>query len=191
MKKKTVDHPVSVSITSRHMDVTPALRDYAVTKISRLQKYFDPLMEAHIIVSTEKLNRTVEVNISANGFKISSKGKTPDVFASVDNVVEKLERQLKKYREKFQERKRVAAREKMANKEKSLPLVQDKYDEEFSGPEIVKIEKVSQKPMSADEAAMQMDLIQKPFFAFINSQTDDLNIIYRRNDGNYALITRR
>ncbi len=192
MKKKNYLQPIPITITGRHLNITPALRDYALEKLSRLQKYFDRLMEVHIIVSTEKHQQVAEINISANGFSISGKGKTPDVFASVDEVVNKLERQLKKHREKFLERKRVASKSKRKEKEKNLPLLEDIDDdmeETDTEPEIVKIERVSQKPMSPEEAVMQMNLMKKTFLVFINSTTDGLNVIYRRPDGQYTLIT--
>lgn len=190
MKKKTNSQPIPITITGRHLNVTPALRGYAMEKLSRLQKYFDRLMVAHIIVSGEKHQQVAEVNISANGFSISGKGKTPDIFASVDEVVNKLERQLKKHREKFLERKRIAS--KIKRKEKSLPML-DVFEEDMEElemePEIVRVERVSQKPMSTDEAVMQMNLLRRSFLVFVNSTTDGLNVIYRRPDGHYTLIT--
>ena len=188
MKKKTTPQTVPISITGRHFDVPPALRDYAVNKLGRLQKYFERIMEAHVIVSKENLQQIAEVNISANGFSISGKGKTPDIFASVDQVVDKLERQLKKHREKQHERKRMASKSKRREKEIILPFTEE-FSDRDDEVEIVKVERVGQKPMSPDEALMQIEIIQKPFLAFINSMTEELNVIYRRTDGHYTLIT--
>ena len=118
-----------------------------------------------------------------------------DVYASIDEVVEKLEKQIRKQKDKYKERKRISSKTKQAEKDSSLPRKNDDFDVEFEkqeddGGEIVKYEKVQSKPMSPDEAVMQLELDNKTFMAFINSNTDEINIIYRLPNGNYSLITR-
>jgi len=193
MKKIKTNPGMAIAFTGRHLDVTDVMKEYAEKKISRLQKYFNRPMEVHVIFTVEKHRHIAEFIIGANGDTISGTSRTNDIYMSVDNVVEKMEKQLKKQKEKKKERKRLASKSKMKNKAESFPSDEvefEEFEEESKGGKIVRYEKVTAKPMSPDEAAMQMDFDTRQFLAFVNSKTEEINLIYRLPDGNYSLITK-
>jgi putative sigma-54 modulation protein len=193
MEKIKTNPGMTIAFTGRHIEITDALKDYAQKKISRLQKYFNRPMDVHVIFTLEKHRHIAEVIIMANGDKISGTSRTTDSYTSVDNVVDKMEKQLLKQKEKRKERKRLASKSKMKNKVEAYPVEEvefTEFEEESKGGKILRIEKVNAKPMSPDEAAMQMDFDPRPFMVFVNSRTEEINVIYRLANGNYSLITK-
>ena len=193
MARKIEAPTFTLSMTGRHVSISDAMREYAEKKIGKLHRYFERDMEAHIIVINEKRRQAVEVVISANGDKLTGTSKAIDVYTCIDDVVEKLEKQLIKLKGKYQEKKRRASKEKLKAKEKSFPIIAedfDDYEEKVEKSSIKKIEEIDDKPMSPDEAAMQIEIDKKPFLVFINAQTEEINVIYRMKNGKIALVTR-
>jgi len=166
-------------IQGKNLQVTDDVLKYAEKRLSTVEKFFDNIQELNTIISKERGNIKVEVTLSASGTVIRGESRTPDVFSSIDDVVDKLKRQIKKYKERFIERRREAA------KEKKLERTVEVEEEE---PRIVKVKRFILKPMDEEEAIMQMELLGHNFFVFLNSRTDKFNVIYKRTDGNYGLI---
>ncbi len=166
-------------IQGKNFQVTDDVLKYAEKRLSTVEKFFDNIQELNTIISKERGNIKVEVTLSASGTVIRGESRTPDVFSSIDDVVDKLKRQIKKYKERFIERRREAA------KEKKLERTVEVEEEE---PRIVKVKRFILKPMDEEEAIMQMELLGHNFFVFLNSRTDKFNVIYKRTDGNYGLI---
>jgi len=171
---------MNIIVTGRHLEVTPALRDYAEKKIARFDRYLSNITEAVVTLSVEKYRHKVEVLLKVNGVLIQAEGITGDVYSSIDGVAEKLERQIKKYKEKLVSHRKVEGMKTgAAEVEEAIPV-------EFG--RIIKNKRFELKPMSPDEAAMQMELLDKDFFVFTNDNSGDINVIYRRRDGNFGLI---
>jgi len=174
----------------KNIEVTPALKQYAEEKVSKLEKYFkgQPL-EAHISMEVEKERHIVEVTAYMNGIILRGEEETDNMYASIDGVLEKLERQVHKYKtrihKKLIEQKQEFKEEYKEERTEEL-LHQDDSDE-FE-PEIVKTKKFAIKPMDVKEAVMQMDLLGHDFFVFSNANTEEVNVVYKRRDGNYGLI---
>ncbi len=169
---------MNIIVTGRHIDITPALKTYAEKKIKRFDRYLSNIAEAIVTISVEKYRHKVEVLMKANGILIQAEGITGDVYSSIDEVAEKLERQVMKYKEKL-----VSHRKGEAKAAAAGPA--------GAGSEtgrIIKNKRFEVKPMSPDEAAMQMELLDKDFFVFTNDSSGDINVIYRRKDGNFGLI---
>jgi len=166
-------------VQGKNFQVTDDVLKYAEKRLSTVEKFFDNIQELNTIISKERGNIKVEVTLSASGTVIRGESRTPDVFSSIDDVVDKLKRQIKKYKERFIERRREAA------KEKKLERTVEVEEEE---PRIVKVKRFILKPMDEEEAIMQMELLGHNFFVFLNSRTDKFNVIYKRTDGNYGLI---
>lgn len=169
---------MKISIRGKNIDVTDALRQYIEKRISKFEKFFNENTEAIVTISTEKFTHKIDVLLKVNGHLIQAEGKTEDLYSAVDQVVEKLEKQILKYKEKIQDK----------NKKDS-----NKYTATFSSESpvskrIVKYKKFDLRPMSPEEAVDQMELLDKDFFIFINSFSGDVNLVYRRKDGNYGLI---
>jgi putative sigma-54 modulation protein len=153
---------MNIIVTGRHLEVTSALKNYAEKKIKKFDRYLSNISEAVVTLSVQKYRHKVEVLLKVNGVLIQAEGITGEVYSSIDEVVEKLERQIKKYKEK---------------------LVSHRKSEGKTDAIVIELE-----PMSPDEAAMQMDLLDKNFFVFTNDNSGDINVIYRRRDGNFGLI---
>ena len=170
---------MNIIVTGRHIEVTPALKSYAEKKIARFDRYLSNISEAVVTISVEKYRHKVEVLLKANGVLIQAEGITGDVYSSIDEVAEKLERQIKKYKEKLVTHRKSEGKAAPMSEEAPLPA---------EGGRIIKNKRFELKPMSPDEAAMQMELLDKDFFVFTNDKSGEINVIYRRRDGNFGLI---
>jgi putative sigma-54 modulation protein len=170
---------MNVIVTGRHLNVTPALKKYAEEKIKKFKRYLSNISEAIVTLSVEKYRHKVEVLLKVNGVLIQAEGITGEIYSSIDEVVEKLERQVKKYKEK------LVSHRKGEGKAGSTQLKSTAIEETGR---IIKNKKFELKPMSPDEAAMQMELLDKDFFVFTNDNSGNINVIYRRKDGNFGLI---
>lgn len=168
---------MNILVNGRHLEVTPALRAYAEEKIRKFERYLSNITEATVTLSVEKYSHKVEVLLKANGLMIQAEGVTEEIYSAIDEVVEKLDKQVKRYKEK------LVSHRKGEGKTTELPPVS-----EAETGRIIKTKRFDMKPMSPDEAAMQMDLIDKDFFVFANDVSGAMNVIYRRKDGNYGLI---
>jgi putative sigma-54 modulation protein len=180
---------MQIVITGRHIEITAPIKEYIKKKMLRLEKYFNHILEVHVILTTEKHRQIVEVNIDANGLKIASQEQTTDIYASLDNVVDKLERKLNRYKE------RITKHRKKSRGMKEIGFVYsfiepEEFEQEKREPQIIKSSRLAAKPMSIDEAAMQLDLTSQTFLVFLNDKSNEINVIYRRKDGNFGLITR-
>jgi putative sigma-54 modulation protein len=169
---------MNIIVTGRHLEITPALKTYAEKKIKRFDRYLSNIAEAIVTISVEKYRHKVEVLLKANGILIQAEGITGDVYSSIDGVTEKLERQVKKYKEKLVSHRKTEGKSSVMAAEAIAPETG----------RIIKNKRFELKPMSPDEAAMQMELLDKDFFVFTNDNSGDINVIYRRRDGNFGLI---
>jgi len=167
---------MNIIINCRQMDLTKNLKDYAEEKIGRFNKYLTNITEATITLSVEKYRHKAEVHLKANGSLIQAESITGEMYSSIDEVVEKLARQVRKHKEKI-----VSQRK---NKNKSSFL----QESAEIMPVIIKNKSYDIKPMSVEEAAMQMDLLDKEFFVFTNASSGNINVLYKRSDGNFGLI---
>lgn len=171
---------MQVIVKGKNIEVTDALRAYVEKKFKKLPKYIENAnLIAEVIQSVERNWHIIEVTVDANGLLLRGEERSEDMYASVDKVVEKLEQQLKKHKDKLIEKNR----EKESEGEISL----DKVETSFA-PKIVKTKRFAVKPMSVDEATMQMELLKHSFFVFFNADTKEVNVLYKRNDGDYGLI---
>lgn len=169
---------MNIIVTGRHLEVTPALKDYAERKVTRFDRYLSNISEAVVTLSVEKYRHKVEVLLKVNGVLIQAEGITGDVYSSIDEVAEKLERQIKKYKEKLVSHRKSEGKAGVAEAEEAPVDIG----------RIIKNKRFELKPMGPDEAAMQMELLDKDFFVFTNDNSGDINVIYRRRDGNFGLI---
>lgn len=177
-------------VKGKNIDVTDSLRDYAQKKLGRITKNMEGVIETRIEFSVIKNksvpdNQVVEVTMVANGTVIRGEESTDNMYASIDLVSDKIERQLRKYREKQlskNNRTRMAeiVAEELPAAVTSTPVA--------GAPEIVRLKSFELKPMSAEEAAHQMEMLGHNFYLFLNSDTDSVNVVYLRKDGNYGLI---
>lgn len=167
-------------IVGRNVEVTPGLRAAVEDKIGKLEKYFKPDTEVHVTLSVEKDRQKIEVTIPVKGNIIRSEQVSNDMYVSIDLVEEIIERQLKKYKTKIVDRHQAGG-------DFSQMYVENDYmdDEEVK---IVRTKKFDIKPMYPEDACVQMELLGHNFFVFINAETDQVNVVYKRKGDTYGLI---
>lgn len=173
-------------VTFRHVDASDAIKSYAEEKVSRIKKYLMDPIDVHIILSVEKIRHTAEVTIVTNGITINAEETTQDMYSAIDMVMDKIERQVRRYKEKIKSKKVNSNTKKLGMRMQIFSA--ESFDTDESKPKIIKERNFFAKPMSIDEAVMQMDLLHDDLLVFTNAQSDEINIIHRRKDGNYGLI---
>jgi putative sigma-54 modulation protein len=178
---------MQIAVTFRHMDSSDPVREYVEEKLARVKKYIEEPIEAQAVLEVEKKIRHIaEVVLTAKGITIKASAEVnDDMYAAIDAVVDKLERQLKRYKDKLKDHS--PRKGKGRNVTKSI-IEAASIDEGADEPKIVKTHSFPVKPMSLDEAVMQMDLMYKDFLVFTDDTSEEVNVIYRRKDGNYGLI---
>jgi putative sigma-54 modulation protein len=176
---------MQIATTFRHLDPSDALKSYAEEKLERVKKYIDEPVVAQVFMTVEKIRHCAEVTITAKGITIKASEETNDMYSAIDAVIDKIERQLRRYKERIKEHK--PANEALDRQVKKS-IVAAESIEQRKEPVVIKTKTFSIKPMSVDEAVMQMDLLHKDFLVFTDASTENINVIYRRKDGNYGLI---
>lgn len=177
---------MEISVRGKNLEVTPALRQYAEKRMSKIERFFDDVpVSVQAVVSMERGRYIVEVTVSVNGILLRGEEATGDAFASVDLVLEKLEKQIEKFKTRINRRLRSARR---TAERAEVPPPAPEPEEETERPRVVRVKRFSFKPMSVEEAILQMDLLGHDFFVFTNAETDQVSVVYRRHDGNYGLI---
>lgn len=167
-------------IVGRNIEVTPGLREAVEDKIGKLEKYFNPDTEVHVTLSVEKDRQKIEVTIPVKGSIIRSEQVSNDMYVSIDLVEEIIERQLKKYKTK------IVDKQQSASAFSKLFIENDYMDDEEI--KIVRNKKFDIKPMYPEDACIQMELLGHSFFVFINAETDQVNVVYKRKGDTYGLI---
>jgi putative sigma-54 modulation protein len=173
---------VAISVRGKNIEITPALKDYVDKRIGKITKYFDTPGEISVVLTVTKGRHIVEVTVPLNGMLLRGEESTTDMYTSIDLVIEKLEKQIEKYKTKLARKLRVGIFKGEAS---SLAAKDVEIDDDFT---VVKTKRFAIKPMTTEEAILQMNLINHDFYVFTNAETEDVNVIYRRKDGNYGLI---
>ncbi len=168
------------TITGKNIEVTEGLRKAIEEKIGKLDKYFSSETEAIVTLSVEKERQKIEVTIPVKGNIIRAEEVSNDMYVSIDLVEEIIERQLRKYKTRIVESKQAAA-------EFSKMYIENDYDDE-PDIKIVRSKRFGIKPMDPEEACIQMELLGHNFYVFSNSETDEVNVVYKRKNGTYGLI---
>ncbi|MDR3590971.1 MAG: ribosome-associated translation inhibitor RaiA [Negativicutes bacterium] len=171
---------MAITVRGKNIDITPALKDYVEKRVGKITKYFETLGEISVILTVAKGRHIVEVTVPVNGMLLRGEESTTDMYTSIDLVIEKLEKQIEKYKTKIARKLRGGF-----FKGDITPGGRDSDGDDFA---VVKTKRFAIKPMTTEEAIMQMNLINHDFFVFTNAETEDVNVIYRRRDGQYGLI---
>jgi len=191
---------MQLSVTFRHMDSTEALQTYAKEKVERIRKYFPDPIKAHVVFICDRgYNHTCDVMITLhNGLVIKGIETTEDMYSSIDLVMAKIERQVRRYKEKIRSHKgseglhgqREITHSVLAvpESEEGAPSGANGHATAHAEPEIIKKSKFFAKPLTPQEAVMQMNLLNNDFLVFTNATSHEVNVVYRRGDGTYGLI---
>ena len=169
-------------IVGRNIEVTPGLRAAVEEKIGKLDKYFNPDTEVHVTLSVEKERQKIEVTIPVKGSIIRSEQVSNDMYVSIDLVEEIIERQIRRYKKKLIDKKQAAIAFSQA-------FIEDEEDTAYEDDiQIVKTKKFAMKPVNPEEACLQMEMLGHNFFVFLNSETEQVNVVYKRKGDTYGLI---
>ena len=171
---------MNLVISGKNLDITEGLRSAIEEKIGKLERYFTDTTEVHVTLSTEKNRQKIEITIPMKGSIIRAEEVSSDMYVSIDLVEEVIERQLRKYKNKLIDKEQNAA-----HLSQSFIEADDFEDEDI---QIIRSKKFAMKPMDPEEACVQMELIGHNFFVFRNSETDEVNVVYKRKGNTYGLI---
>jgi putative sigma-54 modulation protein len=178
-----------VSVRGKNVHVSDSLKSYVERKLQKLSKYFSNIKEAQVTQTIQRNWHVIEVQVEGDGVFLRGEERSPDMYACVDAVVEKLEKQVKRFKGKLMLHPREGVGAAMAAEVAPVePAAEELDEEEEPLPGVVRTKRFAIKPMTPDEAAMQMELLNHDFFVFVNGETDQMNVLYRRKDGNYGLI---
>jgi len=172
-------------LVGRDIDITDALKSYVKRKTERLDRYFDQIVDAKVVLSLAgsphvERRAKAEIQLNVPGGLIRVEESDPDMYAAIDRAVEVLEKQLKRFKGRL-----LGKRHSSLGAPTPPPIEEEEGEFE---PEIVRVKRFEMKPMTPEDAALQMEALGHTFFVFRNSDTDEINVIYRRHDGNYGLI---
>ena len=171
---------MNLVISGKNLDITEGLRSAVEEKIGKLERYFTDSTEVHVTLSTEKNRQKIEITIPMKGSIIRAEEVSSDMYVSIDLVEEVIERQLRKYKNKLIDKEQNAVH---LNQEF---IDEDAYEEEEI--QIIRSKKFAMKQMDPEEACVQMELLGHNFFVFRNSETEEVNVVYKRKGNTYGLI---
>ncbi len=171
-----------ITITGRNIELTPGIKEAVEDKLSKLEKYFKPDTDVHVTLSVEKDRQKIEVTIPTKGHTIRTEQVSNDMYVSIDLAEEAIERQLLKYRTKIVSKKMNAAANFKAE------YLEEKIEEDDEEIKIVRSKRYDLKPMYPEDACIQMELIGHDFFVFVNAETDDVNVVYKRKGHTFGII---
>jgi len=175
---------MQIALRGHGIKITAALRDYAQKKMGKIEHYFDRIITVEIQLEFKNVSdvakrQVVEVTVFASGKKFRAVAESADMYSSIDLVFAKLEHQVVKHKEKIiKERRRFGAKSKV------MPIIK----RQTPSRDVVKLKRFSLKPMSPSDASNQMEQLGHAFFMFLNSETDEISVIYKRKSGDYGLI---
>jgi putative sigma-54 modulation protein len=175
---------MDITVTFRHMEPAESLRLYAQEKLSKIKRYLDSPIDAHVVLEVEKFRHIADVTLNVDGTRIKGVEETGDMYSAIDKVMDKIEAQVKRHRSKIRGRRPENTRgdESLAGETSEEAVVQAPDEP------VIVVEKLVSKPMDPEEAAMQLNMSQQDFLVFRNSRTKEMNVIFKRRDGHLGLI---
>jgi putative sigma-54 modulation protein len=173
---------MQTSVTFKNLDPSENLRSYVSDKLDRFDRLLNNPAEAKVVLSVEKFRHIAEINIIGDKLNINGKEETNDMYSAIDMVLDKLEKQIKRSKQKIRERRTNSK----ARAKRTISDETSSFEYETEGQ--IKIENIEYKPMDIEEAVLQLDLVSYNFLVFTNSRTEKTNVLYRRKDGHLGLI---
>jgi putative sigma-54 modulation protein len=179
---------MQTNLTGRHVEITDALREHIDKKIGKLSSYSDHIIDVRVVLSVEKYRQFAEITISGrNNMHFHSREATDEMYVSIDKAIDKIERQLRRQTTK----KRKTSRRKETENQPQAEDFEPEATFEIHGPHRVSISnKFPPKPMSVAEAIMQLEVSEDEFLAFVNEETDEVNVVFKNKEGGYGLLRR-
>ncbi len=179
---------MQLNITFRHLEPTEALKSHVRGRVEHVQRYIDRPSEAHAVLHVENLDHHAEITVKAGRFLLRGTARSQDMYASIDAAADKIEKQLKKHKAKLHDHKSHAPAAEAATVEVRHDVLDILEHPERPSHRVVKSTQFQARPMSVDEALLQLDLLDAHFYVFQNAKDRAINVVYRRDDGNFGLI---
>ena len=184
---------MNVSITGRHMEMTDALREHVQSSLDKVEHRFDRVMDVNVVLSVQRRAHIAEINLHANGLRVNAKESSDDMYASIDSAVNKIERQVTKHKDRIQRHKPRAIREERDIEHQVIEFALAESDgdsghDESAEHQVIHREKIPLKALTVNEAVFQLDLLHDSFLVFSNVETQQVNVVYSRDDGTFGLI---
>jgi putative sigma-54 modulation protein len=179
---------MQIAVTFRHMESHEGVKDYVREKVQKLQKYIENPREAHVVLSAEKFRHIAEITVIGDGVTLNSEGRNSDLYAAIDQMVDKIERQIRERRGKGRRKKSSSVKTGLS------PQPADVFEsgEEAEIPPVIQRRRTVARPMTLDEAVAQLDLSKEDFFIFINANSGEINVLCRsKEDGGYEWVEPR
>lgn len=176
---------MQTSVTFKNFDPSDTLSTYVSSKLDRFDRYLDNPAEASVVLSVEKFRHIAEINVVGDGLTVNGREETVDMYSAIDAVLDKLEKQIKRSKGKIKDRL-TGARER-GRMPADLAEAMTESESFGNAPQVIE-ENIEYKPMDLDEALMQMELAQQSFLVYLNAKNNQVNVLYRRQDGDYGLI---
>lgn len=175
---------MDITVTFRHTEPMESLKAYVEEKISKIKKYLDSPVEAHVVLTVEKFRHQADVTLSVNGTRVKGVEETGDMYSAIDQVMDKIEKQVKRHLSKIRNHRS----ENLKSEETSVGEETGEAPVHAQTEALIEAEKMVAKPMDPEEAAMQLSISRRDFLVFRNAKSREINVIYKRGDGNLGLI---
>ncbi len=176
---------MQVSVTFRHMETDKGVKAYVKEKVEKLHKYIENPREVHVVLAVEKFRHIAEITMVGNGGIFNSQGRNNDLYAAIDQMVDKMERQIRERREKVRQKRAIPGSPK--SPPSRIGKLRERREEgDLSS--VVRRRRIIAKPMSLEEALSQLSLSEKDFLIFVNSEDGQMNVVYRSKDGGYEWV---
>ncbi|MGD0916028.1 MAG: ribosome-associated translation inhibitor RaiA [Thermodesulfobacteriota bacterium] len=176
---------MQIAVTFRHMETDEGVKEYVREKVQRLQKYVENSQEVHVVLSVEKFRHIAEITIVGEGLTLNSQGRNNDLYAAIDQMAEKMERQIRERRGKVRRKRSASSSSKMPPEGKE-DVSEGKEETEI--PAMIRRRRTVAKPMSLDEAVAQLQVSQHDYLVFFNSDSGQMNVLCRGKDGGYEWV---
>jgi putative sigma-54 modulation protein len=173
---------MQTSVTFKNLEPSDPLKSYVKNKLEKLDKFLDNPAEANVVLSVEKIHHIAEIKLTGDRLNVNCREKTGDMYSSIDKALDKLEKQIKKSKEKIRNHRQGSRSEAREMKETFDTLSDDGISSR------IRIQNIEYKPMDIEEASMQIELIPDNFLVFTNARTNKVNVLYKRKDGDLGLI---
>lgn len=181
---------LQVTITGRHLELDDEVKQYVQKRLKTLKRFFDEIMSINVVLGKEKHRETAEITIQVSGVTIHGEEETSNLYSSIDLVVGKIEKQIRKHKDRLVGRRRRGRGDggQAAMRYRIDVLSGEDMEQGSQTPKVIRTRTMSIKPLSLDEAVMQMDLLNQEFLVFRSAETERINVLYRRPDGDYNLV---
>ena len=168
-------------LTFRHMDSSDAIKEYTENKLEKIKKYVQEPLDTHVIFSRERFQYLIEINLSGNGLDVHAEDRNEDLYAAIDLVMDKVEQQLRRLRDKRKNKQSLSS-----NRKFKLDILAQ--DTSHTSPRVIKSKAFIATPLTLSEAMEELEGNSKTFLVFTNAETSRMNVLYKQEDGNFGLI---